>query len=155
MEWYEKLVVVGIVCIFGFGLLRGCSSQSMTKSWGGSMDVSLEPNQKLMEVTWKDDSLWFLTKDMEESDTAEMYYFYEKDPLGMLEGTVKIYEKKMSQEELDEYNNQLQWSNDYYNSSNHNDNGEEVFIQYNTEKNTYSLLKPYKYGEYGELVPTN
>lgn len=36
-------------------LLTGC--QATTKSLGGSMTLKLPPNQKLEEITWKDDSL--------------------------------------------------------------------------------------------------
>ena len=67
------------------------------------MEVSLEPNEKLMEVTWKDYNLWFLTKPMNENDVEETYKFYEKDALGMLEGCVIIKENKLIEEELKSY----------------------------------------------------
>ena len=36
--------------------LTGC--QTATKSYGGKTTIKLEPNQKLEEITWKDNSLW-------------------------------------------------------------------------------------------------
>lgn len=155
MEWYEKLAGVGVIIFLAFLIMRGCSTQNMARSWGGEMEISLEPNQKLLEVTWKENSLWLLTKEMEDSDTAETYDFYEKSPMGMIEGSVKIHEKKLSKEELEEYQHQAQYAKDYYNSSNYDGNGKEVFIQYQTDTDTYSLLEPYKYNEHGELVPQN
>lgn len=144
------LVFAGIVFIVVAA--RGCSSQSITRSWGGEMEVELEPNQKLVEVTWKESSLWFLTKDMSDDDVAESYRFSEKDSWGMLEGCVSIKEVKLSEEELAEYKAQRQYAYDYYRMGNQDENG-EVFIQYNIDTDTYSLIKPYKYGENDELVP--
>lgn len=53
--------------------LTGC--QGAAKSFGGSMTLNLEPNQKLEEITWKDDSLWYLTRPMTDDDIAETHTF--------------------------------------------------------------------------------
>lgn len=151
-EVLYKLGFGAVVVVILFSCLRGCSGQSVAKNWGGDMEVTLEPNQKLMEVTWKDDSLWFLTKQMSDDDIAESYAFYEKDPLGMLEGCVNIKEQKLSQEELENYNNQRIWESLYYNYGNMDENGNPVFIEYNMETDEYKLLRPYKI-EDGTLVP--
>lgn len=49
-------VVLGLTICLG---VTGC--QYATKSFGGETTIELEPNQKLEEITWKDDSLWYLT----------------------------------------------------------------------------------------------
>lgn len=72
--------------------LTGC--QSVTKSFGGDMTLDLEPNQKLEEITWKDDSLWYLTKPMTEDDVAETHVFQQSTDFGVFEGTVTIKEHK-------------------------------------------------------------
>ena len=61
-----SISLIFCIIVFCFVFFRGCSEQSMTRSWGGEMDVFLEPNTKLMEVTWKEDNLWLLTKEMTE-----------------------------------------------------------------------------------------
>lgn len=152
MKALEKIFYVVILGIFLFSILRGCSSQSMTKNWGGEMNVPLEPNQKLVEVTWKEDNLWFLTRQMSDDDIAESYQFYEKDTLGILEGCVNIYERKLSDEELDYYNNQKTLADLYYNPGNMNYEGEPIFIEYDINSNEYKLLQPYEI-EDGVLVP--
>ncbi len=43
-----NLILMGMLMT----LLTGC--QSVAKSMGGSMTLKLEPNQKLEEITWKD-----------------------------------------------------------------------------------------------------
>ena len=66
--------------------------------YGGSvldrMTVNLEPNQKLEEVTWKDNSLWYLTRPMTDEDVAETHSFQQQTDLGVFEGTVTIVESK-------------------------------------------------------------
>lgn len=72
--------------------LTGC--QTVTKNYGGEMTVNLEPNRKLEEVTWKDNSLWYLTRPMTDEDVAETHTFQQQTDLGVFEGTVTIVESK-------------------------------------------------------------
>lgn len=87
-----KKIIAIVLAIVMVVALSGC--QYATKHWGGSMTVNLEPNVKLVNVTWKDDSLWFLTKPMTENDVAETYYFEEDSEFGVFEGSVTIVEHK-------------------------------------------------------------
>lgn len=87
----KKIIAIVLVIVMVVAL-SGC--QYATKHWGGSMTVNLEPNVKLVNVTWKDDSLWFLTKPMTENDVAEIYYFEEDSEFGVFEGSVTIVEHK-------------------------------------------------------------
>ena len=73
-------------------MLTGC--QSTTRSLGGSMTIELEPNTKLELITWKDDSLWYLTKPMLEDDIAETHTYQQSSECGVFEGTVTIVETK-------------------------------------------------------------
>ena len=73
-------------------MLTGC--QSTTRSLGGSMTIKLEPNTKLELITWKDDSLWYLTKPMLEDDIAETHTYQQSSEWGVFEGTVTIVETK-------------------------------------------------------------
>lgn len=72
--------------------LTGC--QATTKSFGGSMTIELPKGQKLEEITWKDDSLWYLTRPMREDDVAETHTFQQSTDFGVFEGTVTIIETK-------------------------------------------------------------
>lgn len=151
------LIIVGLFIICGMG---ACSNQAKTKNFGGSMDLKLEPNQKLVEITWKDDSLWYVTKPMTEDDIAENYTFQEKDAHGLLEGTVFIYEQKMNEEELKQYYESLNLANDYYRAGNlqydNNGSATEIYIHYDYNTETYIKLKDYTVDEIsGELLPVN
>ena len=74
--------------------LCGCTEQSMTKEFGGSMTLELPANQKLEEITWKDDNLWYLTRPMREDEEAERHLFQASSSWGVFEGTVTVIEKK-------------------------------------------------------------
>lgn len=83
------LLVAGVLVA---STLTGC--QGATKSFGGSMTLNLEPNQKLEEITWKDDSLWYLTRPMTDDDIAEIHTFQQSSEWGVFEGNVTIVESK-------------------------------------------------------------
>lgn len=83
-----------IICIIAATVLLSGCAQTMTKNYGGSMTLHLEPNMKLEEITWKDDVLWYLTRPMRDDEIAEVHTFSESNDLGLLEGTVTIIETK-------------------------------------------------------------
>lgn len=89
MKRMLALVLIGAISL---STLTGC--QATTKSWGGSMTLELEPNQKLEEITWKDNSLWYLTRPMTEDDVAETHTFQQSSEFGVFKGTVTIIETK-------------------------------------------------------------
>ena len=66
----------------------------LQKNFGGDYTLKLPENEKLVMITWKDNSLWYLTKPMTEDDVAETYKFQESADLGIMEGTVTVIETK-------------------------------------------------------------
>ena len=80
-------LLIGGMMVLG---LTGC--QYGAKNFGGDYTISLPKGQKLVNVTWKDTDLWYLTKPMTESDKAETYSFKEDSTFGVMEGTVTIIE---------------------------------------------------------------
>ena len=87
----KKLIILTLTGILSFGLV-GCNN--ITKNFGGEMTFTLHENKKLVNVTWKDSSLWYLTKDMKESDVCETYEFVQKRNTGVMQGKVIIKEVK-------------------------------------------------------------
>ena len=93
----SKLQITGIVLfvlIMGTAAFSAAQPQSRARYLGGEMDHDLPAGEKLVEVTWKDDSLWFLTREMKDGEEAEDYTFSESDNLGVLEGRIYIHEHK-------------------------------------------------------------
>ncbi len=85
---FKRFVIIALTAM----CLTGC--HGTTKNFGGSMTLRLQPNQKLEEITWKDDSLWYLTRPMREDEVAETHTFQQDSEWGVFEGIVTIVESK-------------------------------------------------------------
>ncbi len=84
----KLLVLVSLVLVGA-----GCDGNTAAKSFGGTMTVDLEKNQKLVNVTWKDgDHLWYLTRPARSGETPETFSFKEKSSLGIFDGQVILIE---------------------------------------------------------------
>jgi hypothetical protein len=78
--------------------LNGCTEESRTKKWGGSMTIELEPGRKLIDATWKDGSdIWYTTRKMLPNENADTIHFHQHKG-GMISltgnGEVIFIEKK-------------------------------------------------------------
>ena len=86
--WF--LLLVGMWC------LVSCTDNDKVRVFGGTEQISLEPGQKLVNITWKGKDgkdLWFLTTKRDSNEVPKQYTFYEKSSWGILEGKVIINEK--------------------------------------------------------------
>lgn len=92
----KKIICVTLIIITLISIILCCSScqNNLTRSFGGEMTVKLPINTKLEMITWKEDSLWYLTRPMTENDIAEVHTFEESSEFGVFEGTVTIIETK-------------------------------------------------------------
>ena len=85
----KKVLLLSLIIM---SLLIGC--QGAARSFGGSITVHLDPNEKLELVTWKDDALWYLTRPMREDEIAETHIYKESSEWHVMEGEVKFIEYK-------------------------------------------------------------
>lgn len=83
-----------LIIILSAILIASCTEQNRAKNWGGTEKVWLPKNKKLVNITWKETQIWYLTREMNKEDKAETYYFHEKSSWGMIEGTIVVYETK-------------------------------------------------------------
>lgn len=60
---------------------------------GGTQNVEVTQGQAVVNVTWKDDSLWVLTRQRRADEAPQKYEFKEYSNVGVLEGTVVLTEK--------------------------------------------------------------
>lgn len=67
-------------------ILSSCTSNTRAKRYGGTTEVTLEKNERFINITWKDNSLWVITEDT----LNHIYYARENSSLGILEGKVII-----------------------------------------------------------------
>lgn len=67
-------------------MFTSCTDNSRAKNWGGTQTITLAPNEVLVNMTWKDNNLWILTKDT----TTGVSYFREQSAWGMLNGKIIV-----------------------------------------------------------------
>ena len=56
-------------------LLSSCTQNKRTRTFGGKEEIQLKPNEKLMNITWKESNMWVLTEDT----VTKIKYFREKN----------------------------------------------------------------------------
>ena len=86
----KKVLAIALVAI----TLASCTENARVKSFGGEGTLNLPKGQKLVNVTWKETELWYLTRQMDSTDVAETYKFQEESSFGLMEGTYNIIESK-------------------------------------------------------------
>lgn len=86
----KVFICLGLVAL----TLTACTENSRVKAWGGEGTINLPANRKLVNVTWKEGQIWYLTKPMTKKDVAETYQFQEESAWGLVEGVYNIVESK-------------------------------------------------------------
>lgn len=82
-----------LVIIMGV-MATSCTENERVKQWGGEGNINLPKGRKLVNVTWKETQIWYLTRPMNSNDVAETYQFQEESSWGVMEGTYNIIETK-------------------------------------------------------------
>lgn len=84
----KKVIATLVVMI----MLTGCTIKEVARNYGGTMTLDLPEGQKLEEITWKDNNLWYLTRPMREGECPETHTFSVDSEFGIFEGHVIIRE---------------------------------------------------------------
>lgn len=82
------LIVVALIC------MCSCTEQIRTRQFGGKMEIRLPAGQELMEATWKDDDLFYLTRPMTPDYVPVTKTFQESSSWGVMESTVYFIETR-------------------------------------------------------------
>ena len=87
-----KKFIYAIIIVIAF-MLVSCD-KTFTKHFGGTTTINLEPGEKLIEVTWKDDNIWYLVEPMSDEYTPTTKIFKESSRFGAMEGKIIFVETK-------------------------------------------------------------
>ena len=85
----KVFLAIGVIAMLG-----SCTENKRVKNWGGEGTINLPKGRKLVNVTWKNTQVWYLTRPMTSTDVAETYQFHEESSWGVMEGTYNIIETK-------------------------------------------------------------
>lgn len=90
----NKVMLCGLVMLFAIVFFAGCTENTRAKKYGGTATTKLSCGEKLVNITWKEDNLWLLTRPMKADDEVETYEFKEDSNWGVMEGKIVIVECK-------------------------------------------------------------
>ena len=85
----KKIILLALTTL----MMVGCE-QYVTRQAGGTMTIKLEPNQRLIEATWKEGDLWYLTEPMDSDYVPKTKVFQENSLYGVMEGKVIFVESR-------------------------------------------------------------
>lgn len=86
----KKIIIILTLAL----CFSSCTQQIRTRQLGGEMTIELPPGQELMEVTWKDNDLFYLTRPMAPDYVPVTKTFKESSSLGVMESTVYFKESR-------------------------------------------------------------
>lgn len=72
----------------------GCTPNQRARAYGGTITINLPPGTKLVNVTWKDSDIWYLTRPAKGDEKPERFEFIEKSSYGQASGKVVLIESK-------------------------------------------------------------
>lgn len=87
----KHFIILGIV-LFILYLVYSMTANVFVKKYGGSMTINLNKDERLVNMTWKDNDLWILTT-TDSNQSPKVYKFKEDSRFGILEGVITINEK--------------------------------------------------------------
>ena len=83
-----------LFCLFTVFCLASCE-QYISRELGGNVTIKLQPCEKLVEATWKDDAnLWYLVEPMDSDYVPKTKVFKESSLFGVMQGSVTFVESK-------------------------------------------------------------
>ena len=85
-----KKILLVVVALLAFG----CTENDRARSFGGTMGINLPCGQKLVNATWKETHMWYLTRPMEATEEPVTSVFHEDSSWGVMNGTVNFRECK-------------------------------------------------------------
>lgn len=77
-----KKIIIATLILF----VSSCTENEMVKQFGGTMEIQMQPNEKLINITWKNDQMWVLTHDT----LTNKKFFREHSKFGIMQGCVII-----------------------------------------------------------------
>jgi len=76
------------------GVSAGCTQNQRARLYGGKSAVKMDRGRKVVTATWKDTSIWVLTRPMGPEEEPQTLILKEISSLGLLEGEVELIEQK-------------------------------------------------------------
>lgn len=80
--------------LFALVAMCSCTQNQMARSYGGKMTIELPKGEKLVNATWKEANLFYLTEPMEEGYVPKSKKFRESSNFGVWESEITFVESR-------------------------------------------------------------
>jgi hypothetical protein len=87
------VLALALGCSSGHGS-SGASINPVTRHYGGTQRIDLPPGTKLVNATWNQSSLWYVTRPMRPGEEPEEPVMQEDSTFGALQGKVVFVESR-------------------------------------------------------------
>lgn len=86
----KKILLLATIIV----ALCSCTANQKARNYGGKMTVELPKGEKLINVTWKETNLFYLTEPMEEEYIPKVKKFRESSDFGIWESEITFVESR-------------------------------------------------------------
>ena len=80
--------------LFALVAMCSCTQNQMARTYGGKMTIELPKGEKLINATWKESNLFYLTEPMEEGYIPKSKKFRESSNFGVWESEITFVESR-------------------------------------------------------------
>lgn len=85
-----KKILMFLLVVFA---AASCTENSRARNFGDTADIEVPCGQKVSNITWKKDQLWYSTVKAEKGYIFKTHNFREESSWGLLEGNYILKEK--------------------------------------------------------------
>lgn len=86
-----KRIIFILTMVF---LLTSCTENSRARNYGGTAKLEVPCGERVTNITWKGDELWYSTLPMEEGYVPKTHSFREESSFGVIQGKYLLIESK-------------------------------------------------------------
>lgn len=80
--------------LFALVVMCSCTENQMARTYGGKMTIELPKGEKLINATWKEANLFYLTEPMEEGYIPKSKKFRESSNFGVWQSEITFVESR-------------------------------------------------------------
>lgn len=88
----KKIMSLMLVLVLVASCFAGCTKNTRARQFGGKETIDLPAGRKFVNITWKENDLWIVTRQANANDKPTSYEFNEKSSFGVWEGSIFIVE---------------------------------------------------------------
>ena len=88
-----KKIFLGLIILLTC-ICVSCTDNVRSRVYGGNSTVHVKQGYKLVEVTWKNNDMWYLIEPMEDDYIPKTKIFQENSNYGIINGSVTFIESR-------------------------------------------------------------